>query len=173
MDIQIFGQNTLKIKTKKTTLALDPESSVQKFDADAIIAISKNFDPERINNYRVIINAAGEYEVSGLKISGIVSEEDTVFALSSENVSALIARASSLEKFSAEKLGDYKIIILNADSELKQSIITAMEPNVVVLYGAKAKEGAKTLGKENALASSKIALSEDKLPEEMDVMILA
>ena len=173
MDIQIFGQNTLKIKTKKTTLALDPEQGVQKFDADAIIAFGKNFDPQRINNYRVIINAAGEYEVSGLKVSGIFSEGETVFALSSENVSALIAKASSLEKFSAEKLGDYKIIILNADSELKQSIITAMEPSVVVIYGTKAKEGAKTLGEENVSASSKISLSEDKLPEEMAVMLLA
>jgi hypothetical protein len=48
-----------------------------------------------------------------------------------------------------------------------------MEPNMVILYGEKAKEIAKTLGKESASVSSKITLSEDKLPEEMDVMILA
>jgi hypothetical protein len=173
MDIQIVGSNTLKLKTKKTTLAVDPLPAIQKFDADAIIVTNKDFSQERINNYRVIIDAEGEYEVSGLKISGISSEGDTIFTLNSENTPVLIAKASSLGKFSTEKIGEYKILILNADAELKESMITAMEPSVVVLYGEKAKEGAKALGKETAAASSKITLTEDKLPEETDVVILA
>jgi hypothetical protein len=120
-----------------------------------------------------VIDAAGEYEINGLKISGTTSENDTIFTVTSENVPTLIAKASSLEKFSAEKIGDYKIVIINADSDLDQGRVTAMEPNMVILYGEKAKEIAKTLGKESASVSSKITLSEDKLPEEMDVMILA
>jgi hypothetical protein len=173
MDIQIFGADSLKIKSKKTTLAIDPKSSIQKFEADAIILLDKNSDVTRINDFRVVIDAAGEYEINGLKISGTTSENDTIFTVTSENVPTLIAKASSLEKFSAEKIGDYKIVIINADSDLDQGRVTAMEPNMVILYGEKAKEIAKTLGKESASVSSKITLSEDKLPEEMDVMILA
>jgi hypothetical protein len=173
MDIQIFGQDSLRIRSKKTTLAVDPKSSIQKFEADAILLLDKNSDTTRVNGFRVIINAEGEYEVSGLKISGIASQDDTMFTIISENTPTLISKASSFEKISTEKVGDYKILIINADSDLDQGRVTAMEPRVVILYGEKAKEAAKTLGKENAAVSSKIVVSEDKLPEEMDVLILA
>jgi hypothetical protein len=173
MDIQIFGTNSLKIKSKKTTLAVDPKSSIQKFEADAIILLDKNSDITRVNDFRVVIDAEGEYEVNGLKISGVASQADTIFTVTSENVPILIAKASSLEKISAEKVGEYKILIINADSDLNQGRVTAMEPSIVILYGERAKEVAKTLGKESASVSSKILVSEDKLPEEMDVMILA
>jgi hypothetical protein len=173
MDIQIFGPDSLKIKSKKTTLAVDPKSSIQKFEADAILLLDKNSDTTRINDFRVIINAEGEYEISGLKISGVASQDNTIFTIISENVPTLIAKASSLGKISSEKIGEYKILIVNADSDLDQGRITAMEPRIVILYGEKAKEVAKTLGKEGAAVSSKITVSEDKLPEEMDVLILA
>lgn len=172
MDIQIFDNDTLKLKVKKTTLAVDPKPKVSKFDADAVLVIDSETDPTRVNQSRVTISGAGEYEVSGLKISGIKSEKDVLYGLSSENTGILVARASSLEKISSEKLGDYQIVVINADSDLNQSLITAMEPNVVVLYGEKRREGAKLLGKENASSSSKISISEDKLPEELEVMIL-
>lgn len=172
MDIQIFDNDTLKLKLKKTTLAIDPRSKVAKFDADAVLAIDNEFDPTRINESRLTITGAGEYEVSGLKISGIKSEKDILYGLSSENSSILVARASSLEKISSDKLGDYQIVILNADSELNQSLITAMEPSIVVLYGEKNKEGAKLLGNESAQSTSKISINEDKLPEELEVMLL-
>lgn len=172
MDIQILGDNTLKIKNKKATLAIDPKEGVAKFDADAILAMDKVFDQSRVNESRVTINAVGEYEISGLKVSGIKSEEDIMYGLISENSNVLIAKSSSLEKISADKMGDYKIVIINADSDLNQSIVTAMEPRVVILYGEKAKEGAKALGKDNISSSSKISISEDKLPEELDVMLL-
>jgi hypothetical protein len=172
MDIQIFEKNSLKIKNKKTTLAVNPRSSIQKFDADAVIIIDKDSDISRINNFRVVIDAPGEYEVSGLKISGLKTETDTMFVLTSGSVATLIAKASSLEKISAEKIGEYEILIIDADTDLNQGLVIAMEPKVVILYGEKAKEGAKKLGKEAAVTSSKIALAEDKLPEEMDVMLL-
>jgi len=173
MDIQIFGAGALKIKFKKTTLAVNPKSVIQKFDADAVIVTDKDCDVTRINNFRVVIDAPGEYEVSGLKISGVKTETDLMFVLTSGNVSALLATANSLAKATAEKIGEYEILIINADAELNQSLVTAMEPKIVVLYGEKDKEGAKALGKESASTSSKITLAEDKLPEEMDVQILA
>ena len=173
MDIQLFSKDSLKIKSKKATLAIDPKTPIQKFDADAVVLMDKNCDVTRVTNFRVVIDSVGEYEVSGLKISGKGSDGDTFFALNSDSVSALIAKASSLEKAQAEKIGEYKILIINADTELNQGRITAMEPSVVILYGEKTKEGAKSLGKENAQTAAKITISDDKLPEEMEVTILA
>jgi hypothetical protein len=172
MDVQILGEGSLKIKSKKTTLVIDPVTSIQKFDADAILLTGKEGDANRITNYRVVINGVGEYEVSGLKIVGLKSEDDLVFSLISENVKTLVAKASSLKKISAEKIGDYQIIVINADTDISESVITAMEPSIVVLYGLKAKETAKALGKESVSVSSKISFAEDKLPEETEVMVL-
>lgn len=172
MDIQIIDNETLKVKVKKTNLAINPKTKISKFEADAVLAIDKDSDPSRINESRVTITGAGEYEVSGLKISGIKSEGGTLFGLASENIGILIAKASSLEKTSSDKLGDYQIVVINADFDLNQSLITALEPRLVILYGEKKKEAAKVLGKENATTSSKISISEDKLPEELEVMLL-
>lgn len=173
MDIQIFENNTLKIKSKKTTIAFNPKKEVSKFDADAILLNDKDTDVTRINNYRVVIDQAGEYEISGLKVSAIKSGDNILYGLSSDDTNTLIANASSLNETQKDKLSEYEIVILNADSDVNQSVVTAIEPRVVVLYGAKSAEAAKILGKENASKSSKISLSEDKFPEELDVMLLA
>ena len=172
MDFQLVGENTLKIKIKKTTLALDPKSSVTKFDADAILILDKDFDASRINGSRIIINGVGEYEVSGLKISALKAEDDLLYELSLDTTSILVAKASSLEKISSDKLGDYMVALINVDSDLNQSKVTTIEPRLVILYGEKAKEGAKVLGKDDAPKSSKISISEDKLPEELEIMLL-
>jgi hypothetical protein len=172
MDIQILGEDSLKIKSKKATLAIDPKTSIQKFDADAILLTGKVGDASRVTEYRVVINGVGEYEVAGLKIVGIKSEEELVFTLVSDNVRMLVAKASSLKKISTEKIGDCQIVAINADDDVSESTITAMEPNIVVLYGLKAKETAKALGKEDVSVSSKASFAEDKLPEETQVMVL-
>lgn len=172
MDIQLLGKDSLKIKSKKTTVAVDPRESVSKFDADAVLIIDKESDATRVNNSRITINGAGEYEVAGLKITGITTDGDLMYVLNSENVDTVVARASSFNKFSTDKIGEYKIAVINVDAELNQSLVTAMEPRLVVLYGDRAKEGARALGKESASVSSKISVAEEKLPEEMDVMLL-
>lgn len=173
MDIQIFDASSLRIKSKKTTLAFDPQKSIAKFDADAIVLTGKDNDPSRINNSRLVISGPGDYEVSGLKISGKGSLEEMIFELSSENTNILVAKTSILNNLPSDKIGDYSIVILNADEDLNQSVVTAMEPRIVILYGEKAKDGAKILGSENSSPVSKISVSEDKLPEELEVAILA
>lgn len=172
MDIQIFKPSTLKIKSKKTTLAFDPQKHVSKFDADAVILTGKENDISRITNFRTVIDGPGEYEVTGLKISGLSSEGALMYELNSESSSALVSSASALNKVSADKLGDYSIVILNADEELNQTSVTAMEPRIVVLYGDKKEEGAKVLGASSSKESSKITLSEEKFPEELEVVLL-
>jgi len=172
MDVQTLGEGSLKIKSKKTTLAIDPATSIQKFDADAILLTGIEGDINRVTNYRVIIDGVGEYEVSGLKIVGIKAEDGLVFSLISENVRTLVGKVSSLKQISAEKIGDYQVVIINADTDASESMITAMEPSIVVLYGLKAKETAKALGKEAVSVQAKISFAEDKLPEETQVLVL-
>ena len=172
MDIQILGEDSIKIKTKKTALVIDPKTAIQKLEADAILLTTRIGDVSRVTDYRVVIDGVGEYEVSGLKIIGMKSEDDLVFALVSDSVRVLVAKASSLKKISSEKIGDCQIVVINADDDASESMITAMEPRIIVLYGLKAKEAAKALGKEEIVVSTKTSFAEDKLPEETQVIVL-
>jgi hypothetical protein len=172
MDFQILGEETLKLKCKKVNLAVDPREKIAKMDAEAILLTDKLSDVSRVNEYRVVIDGPGEYELSGLKVSGLKSEEGMIYTLVSDNADVLIARSSAINKISTDKLGDYKIVVINVDVEINQTVITAMEPSVVVLYGELKKEGAKKLGSEVATVTSKISIVEDKLPEELEVMLL-
>lgn len=171
MDVQILGKDSLKIRTKKASLAVDPKAGITKFDADAILLLDKDFDESRVSDYRLIIDGPGDYEVSGLKISAQKSQ-GIMFVLSSETAHAIIAKASTLNKEPADKIDEYPIVIINADEVINESIITATEARMVVIYGEKAKEGAKALGKENPSVTSKASFSEDKLSEETEIVVL-
>jgi hypothetical protein len=172
MDIQILGEDSLKIKSKKATLAIDPKTAIQKLEADAVVLTNKTGDVSRVTDYRVVIDGVGEYEVAGLKIIAVKGEEDLIFSLVADSVRILVAKVSALKTISTEKIGDYQIVIINADTDASESMITAMEPRIVVLYGLKAKEAAKALGKEEVVVTSKASFAEDKLPEEIQVIVL-
>ncbi len=173
MDVALLGPNSLKIKIKKTSLIIDPKKDIAKIDADAIIVTGKDYDPSRVSEHRVIINQTGEYEVSGLKISSFKSGEELIFSFSIDAIEVLLAKASALSNTPSDKLQDYGVVIVDADSHIPENVITSIEPRVVILYGEKAAEGAKTLGNENATKSSKISFSEEKLPEEMEIYLLS
>lgn len=172
MDIAILSNDSLKIKIKKTTLVADPRSDIAKVDADAIVATDKNIEPKRVNEYRVLINSVGDYEVSGLKIVGQKIDEGITYTFIYESVETLFAKASVLAKMPTDKIKDYSVVIVNVDTDLP-NVITSFEPRVIVLYGEKAVDGAKSLGKEDAAKSSKVSFSEDKLPEETEIYVLS
>ena len=173
MDVVLLGENSLKIKIKKTSLVVDPQKEITKIDADAIIATYKDYDASRLTDYRVIINKVGDYEVSGLKISSFKSSEELIFSFSIDAVEVLLAKASVLTNTPSDKLQDYGIVIVNADSHIPENVITSMEPRVVILYGEKAVEGAKALGSQDGVKSSKVSVSEDRLPEETEIYLLS
>ncbi len=173
MDIAVLSKDSLKIKIKKTSLVVDPKPQMPKTDGDAVITLGEDFDAGRVNEYRVLINQAGEYEVGGLKISSFRVENELVFSFSSEGVDILLAKASGLSKVPSDKLQDYGVVIVNADISIPQNAITSMEPRAVVLYGEHAREGAKALGSGNAAKSSKISISENSLPEETEIYLLS
>lgn len=173
MDVALLGPNSLKIKIKKTTLVIDPKKEIAKTDADAIIATQKDFDASRVNEVRVVIDESGEYEVAGLKISSFRSKEELIFSFSSDSAEVLLAKASALSNTPSDKLQDYGVVIINADSHIPENVITSIEPRIVVLYGEKAFDGAKTLGSQNPAKSSKVSFSEGSLSEEMEIYLLS
>lgn len=172
MDVTLLDKTSLKIKSKYANFIVDPFENLSKISSDAIIVLSDKTDISRVIDYRVVIKAPGEYEVGGIKISGIDLEGSTVYGLTIDGIDVLLAKTSSISKIS-EKLKEYEIAILNVDSEINQSVVTALEPRIVVLYGEKAKESAKAMGKESVEVLQKFSAVEGKLPEEMQIVVLS
>lgn len=177
MDINLLDKNTLKIKLKKTNFVIDPKEKTPKTSADIVIAIDReNFDKTRVTDYRVIIKGPGEYEIGGIKLIGYkYNNEFTSYSFITNNTSVLVGKVSSLEKI-LDKIEEHKIAILDVDEKINPSIVTAIEPNCLILYGEMAKEGVESLGKEalekKTEQSQKFTINEDKLSEEMQIIVL-
>ncbi len=172
MDVLLLSKNAIKIRSKKASLIIDPDKTMPKTPADCVILMDKESDVSKVSDQRLLVSGPGEYEVGGLKITGISFGGKTAYDLSDENVSDLfLARASAVENVS-EKVRDYSVAVINADAALNPTLITALEPRLLILYGEKAREGAKLLGKDEFTVSNKFSFTEDKLMEEMQVVVL-
>lgn len=172
MEVALLDKTSLRIKSKHTNFIVDPFEKLSKTPTDAVLILSgDNVNLSKVTDYRVVIKSPGEYEVGGIKISAIDMDGSIVYGLIVDNVNIILAKTSSITKVS-EKLKEYQIAIFNVDSEINQTVVTALEPRVVILYGEKTIDAAKALGKEDAQVLQKFNVAEDKLPVEMQVIVL-
>lgn len=172
MDVAILGDKTLKIRTKHASFIVDPDQKISKVNADAILFLSVggNADTSRVLDQRIIVNGPGEYEVGGVKISSFLGGDGLVYSLFLDNTTVVLGKVSDIEKLE-ENLLSCQILVLNADEDLK-SIVAKLEPKIVILYGEKKTDAAKLLGKSEVKMVQKFTTTKDKLPEEMEVVML-
>lgn len=84
MELTYLGHACFRIRGKKGTVVVDPYSKdigflMPKIKADAVLITHQHDDhnaDERVKDYRVKIEGVGEYEVGGIKITGIASFHD-------------------------------------------------------------------------------------------------
>lgn len=171
MDIVFLGGKTLKIKGKNAAFVVNPTSSIGKTEADAIL-ISGNFidfSDLKVQSSRITIKGAGEYELGGIKISAISKDGDLINIVDVDNVKILLGDGLAIEK-NHEKTEGFDIAVINADNEFDYSIISSLEPKVLIVYGEKKNLVLKSLGKEDTVKSSKFSTTFEKLPSEMQVV---
>jgi len=176
VEIILLSKNSIKIKGKNASLVVDPFIKMPKTNADAVVFLEnpkeEEHDPMRVEGHRVIINGPGEFEVGGIKIHGQKSEGKFVYSITLDNINIFLGKTSSLNK-SHQEGRDYQMLILNVDSNLDQSLIAPFEANTIVLYGDRANEGGvKLLGKIEGEITKKFSAVREKLPTELQVVIL-
>ncbi len=172
VDVSVLSKNSIKIRGKNSSFAIDPEVKIQKVSADAVFFLKETGDESgvsRVTDFRVIIKGCGEYEVGGVRILITKSDGNFLYSLSVDGISILLARTSGLSKI--QEAGEYNILVLNVDSDFKDPMVTSFSPSAVVLYGEKAADAVAGLGK-TASKSQKFSVSSDKLPLEMQVVLL-
>jgi hypothetical protein len=172
MDIAYLGENSIRIKGKNATLIVDPSPVIGKTEADAILLTDKILKPNisKIAGYRIVIKGQGEYEVGGVKVSTSNVDDKLLSRLDVDGVKVLLAPGFSLEKVH-EKLEEADIVLVNAENEFNYSVLPSLEPKVLLVYGSKREEVSKSLGKE-ASKASKYSTTADKLPGEMEFLVL-
>ncbi len=172
VDVSLLDKNSIKIRGKNSSFVIDPVVKIQKVAADAVVFLKDTGDESgvsRVTDFRVIINGCGEYEVGGIRILVTKSDGNLLYSLNVDGISILLSRASGLAKI--QEAGEYNILVLNVDSDFKDPMVTSFSPSTVILYGEKAGDAVRMLGKK-ASKSQKFSISADKLPLEMQIVLL-
>lgn len=172
MDISIIGENSIKIKGKNITFIIDPAKDMPKTSADAIVLLDGigSADISRVTDSRIIINGPGGYEVGGAKISGTSTVKGILYRFSIDGINVILGKTAESK---ADGFDECQVAVINTSGEFNESSITGLEPKIAVLYGGKKEEAAKALGAENVIPMPKITIAKDKLPEKMEVIVLA
>lgn len=173
MDIVYLGENSIRIKGKTASIIVDPSSSVGKTETDAIVLTDTVLSPglSKIEGFRIIIKGPGEYEVRGVKLSASRVGEKLVLKADVDGVKVLLSDGLSIEKIH-EKVEECDLAVINSENEYNYSILASLEPKALLVYGTKKEEVAKSLGKETGAAVNKYSATADKLPQEMEMIVL-
>lgn len=174
MDVVIISPNSIKIKTKRSALVVDPNQTLKtKTPADCILLLNKNFkySDSKLEGVRIIISGTGEYEIEGVKITGYGLSENTSYLIRADNLEVLLTKASLLKKVQ-EILKECQVVIIDADSNFEQATIIEFSPSIVIVYGEKAGEVVGVLNGKEINKTDKVQFLREKLPEEMQVFLL-
>lgn len=172
MDIILINKNTLRIKGKNSSFIVNPDAST-KAEADAIVLLRpwahQTFP--KIDGSRITIIGPGEYEINGVKIQATEVAGNLVVRADVDLVKLLIGSGESVEKIH-DNTPECDVAIINSDRDFNHSVLTSLEPKVLVIYGDKKENIAKMLGKNDAPKTSKYGITSEKLPQEMEVVLL-
>lgn len=164
MEILSLSKSSLRVKGKRGSFILDPDSSIRsKVSGDAIIEFpGNNSDESKVEEWRVKIGGIGEYEVGGIKISGVKAGKNFAYKVFIDNISMAFARADSIDGL-RDILNGQQVLVILVNDKIDMSFVATLEPRVVILYGDKADGEIKT---------SKYSITRDKLPEKMETILL-
>jgi hypothetical protein len=168
MEIAIIPQASLRIKGKQMTLGVD---QVDKTNSRGTIILHANPKDLKQIEDNVIINGAGEYEVGGIKINGTRSGQHVVYGMNVDGVEILIGKISALDSMQ-HKLKEHHIVVSLCDEIVTASFLTSLASNVVIFYGPKAAEISQAFGKDTVKPMPKYQTTKDKLPAEVETVIL-
>lgn len=173
MDILLLDKKSIRVKGKKASIVINPTSTISKTEAEVAIYTNQSQDlsSQKLEGLRITITGSGEYEVNGVNISVIKSENENIGFLELDRIKLLVGSGASVIK-AIEKAENSDIALIDADSEFDYSGLTKLEPKVLIVYGQNKDEVKKTLGKDDAQLMNKFSITYDKMPQEMQMILL-
>lgn len=175
MEVLSIGKNTIKIKSKKANIVVDPSKEVKTAAEIVIVLKESNLDSSKIEGKRIEIKGPGEYEISGVKIVAEKAGQNLICGLTVDGIEIFLTLSQVLEEALKGELAekkDYHLAVINAEHSFNPEFITRLTARVVIFYGEKAGEALKELGKEDVKPVNKFATTLEKLPTETEIVIL-
>jgi len=199
MEIQFKGESCFVIKNEKSTqIILDPTTTLKNVTAQ-IITFSqgeKGNHLEEISGNPQILNWPGEYEIDGISITGIATNdnknmrENIVFKLVVENI-----RICHLGNFNIkanneilDKIGNVDILILpvggqnTITAEEAKEIIEEIDPRIIIpmhyqINDEKLKKGTlqdflKKMGQIETEAKDLYKITKNQLPDDKSEVVV-
>jgi hypothetical protein len=163
MDITYLGQNGFRIKGKSRTVILDGDNKSE--------VVIKSEEADKIFK----IDGPGEYETGGVSVIGIAHESKTIFVIEMENlrIAHFMKLEQKLSQEQVEEIGEIDILIM--DLTLGMELAKQIDPWVVIPVsenGDKMIDFLKQMGKPDLPAIPKYSVTFERLPEEMQVIVL-
>jgi len=188
MEITYLGHAAFRLKGKSTIVVTDPyapEHVGLKFPkhitADIVTVSHDHPDHNAISQVEgtaYVVNGPGEYEIKGVGVIGRKVENNTIYRIEMDGLSIVhlgdLGHALSAEE--VDSLDGVDILMLSVGPSAA-SVINEIEPSIVIPMhvgdeGTTVKDFLKEIGKEDVVAQPKLIVTRDKLPEQMQVVIL-
>lgn len=180
MEITYFGQSSFRIRGKHATVVMDPCIPFPKHVTADIVTVSEDHPnhnaTHQIEGTAYVVNGPGEYEIKGVGVIGRMIEKNTIYRIEIDGVSIVhlgdLNRTLSAEEVDSLNGVDILMIPVNGSAV---PLINEIEPSVVIPMRYSRDDLAEFLketGKEGAAPQPKLTVTRDKLPEQMQVVIL-
>ena len=167
MEIGLLQKSALRIKGKVATFVVNPQDAVA---ANAVLMLDSN--SEYTSEEAVVLQGAGEYEIAGVKISGLRSDNTVLYSMTLEDLDLIVGSLKTLSLMQ-HKTKEHNIVMVLCDEVGDASFLTSLAVNAVIFYGEHAQEVAQGFEKEKLQQLNKYTVSLSKLSPEMETILLA
>lgn len=166
MEILLLADG-IKLKGKQATISINSTKDLSSYQA--FLSLHK-LDSLPASNM-VILDGAGEYEVAGVKISSLGVDQEIVYTLTIDSIVLTVGSLSALEKLHS-KLPESAILIVNAEADGNPSFVSSVATSAVLFTGVFAKSVGEKVAKTDLQTMNKYAVTADKLPTELQTILL-
>ena len=167
MEIALLPKSILRVKGKTASFVVNPQTSVA---ANALLMLEHGADLP--TEEAVVLNGAGEYEIGGVKITGLRNEKNVLYSMNIDGLEVVVGSISLLAAMQ-HKLKEHNVVIVNCNETVDASFLTSLAINAVLFCGDKATEVAQGFEKEKLQKMNKYTASLGKLTTEMETILLA
>ena len=169
MEISLLSQSAVKIKGKSATFVVNPQTATP---ANAVLSLVPGADMKVESEESILLNGSGEYEIAGVKITGLRNEKSVLYTMHLDSLDVIVGPIALLAAMQ-NKLKEHNVVIVSCDEVADAAFLTTLAINAVLFYGEKAQEVAQAFEKEKLKQMNKYATSLSKLPTEMETVLLA
>ncbi len=130
MEVISLTGDGIRIKTKKTTLLVDPSANP---DNEVVLFTSSTAHSGLLEKDVLAIHGAGEYEVQGVSIKGENVGDSVIYTLIADNEKILLFPSSAVKQI--KDIEDFDAILIHAVEPLEEPTLSFFSAVTPIIFG--------------------------------------